>query len=125
MAGKWRVTDLAELISGTETAIPGWVVFFLWPDAGISSEFTPTHVPVASLFISSRWAISLFPIVLVIASRIRDIFLWYTAEDPLDINSEPEVELTSWNINFPPDTNGNGFVFEFEGSKPPGTFTFT
>eukprot|EP01127_Copromyxa_protea_P016143 TRINITY_DN4748_c0_g1_i1.p1 TRINITY_DN4748_c0_g1~~TRINITY_DN4748_c0_g1_i1.p1 ORF type:complete len:979 (-),score=147.21 TRINITY_DN4748_c0_g1_i1:18-2924(-) len=110
MTGTWAVTDLAELIRGRQGAgvgIPGWMGVFLWP------------YTVATLLVSSsKWLIPFFPVALVIASIIRDVFFWYTAEEPLDLNSNPEIELTSWVINFPSDTGGNGFVFEFEANKP-------
>jgi hypothetical protein len=61
-------------------------------------------------------------LTLVILSRVRDFLFWYTAEEPLDLNSDPEIELNSWWVNFPSDTGGNGLVFEFEGIKPAGIF---
>lgn len=127
-AGRLRqVTDLTELIKFAETReLPSWLRFFLWPHTGTfffslpKKPHTNSEIVATLLLSSPRWAVLLIPLLLVILSRIRDVFSWYTREEPLDFNSEPAVELTSWIVNFPSDTSGNGFVFEFEGNKPPG-----
>jgi len=111
LSSSWPMTDLMSATLPTQfnaRHVPFFLSLPLWP----------IHV-VSILLKSPKWVLPCTPIVLALATWLYNLYTWYTAEEPLDFQSTPAVVLKNWEIQLPSDTNNQGFLFVFEGEKPP------
>jgi len=107
------VADFSPLILDKPImALPKILEVVIWPVAAV--DILSSAPPYTILFILGA---------LAIGSWIRDLWIYWWFEPEEIINPElsaPLLTITKINYNFPRDTDSNGVVVEFIGTKPEG-----
>ena len=76
---------------------------------------------VLPLLETPNYAISLMLIVMIGSSCVRDVWTWWQTEESTNWDDAPQkIQISKIKYHFPRDTEGNGVVVEFKGSKPAG-----